>query len=77
MGKSNICNIDYFLCFKYVEIINSENEDWYVIIEAKIQPNSFSVHEKTIYNYNFKDGEPKNLGFRIKTSENLYVGFLT
>ena len=60
-----------FYASKYAEIINSENEDWYVIIEAKVQPNSYSVHEKTIYNYNFKYGEPKNLEFRIRTSEDL------
>ena len=66
-----------FYASKYAEIINSEKEDWYVIIEAKVQPNSYSVHEKTIYNYNFKDGEPKNLEFRISAFPDLYGCFLT
>ena len=61
-----------FYASKFAEIINSENEEWYIIIEAKVKPNSFSIHEKTIYNYNFKDGETKNLELRIEASENLY-----
>lgn len=66
-----------FYTSKYADIINSENEKWYVIIETKLQPETFSFHEKTIYNYNFKDGEPKYLEFRIDTSEFLYGICLT
>lgn len=66
-----------FYASKYAEIINSENVDWYVIIQAKVEPNSFSVHEKTIYNYNFKDGEPKELEFRIDACKDLYGMSLT
>ncbi len=28
-------------------------------------PNSFSINESTIYNYQFKEGEPKNIEYRI------------
>ena len=61
-----------FYSSKYADIINSENEQWYIIIEAKVAPNSFSVHEKTIYDYKFKEGETQNLEYRINAEEDLY-----
>ena len=77
MAKAIFVTPSIFYASKYADIINSENQEWYVIIKAKLQPETFSFHEKTIYNYNFKDGEHKNLEFRIDTSDFLYDMCLT
>ena len=36
----------------YSEVIGSNGDNWYIIIEAKIEPGYYSSHESTIYNYN-------------------------
>ena len=57
-----------FYASKYSEIIYSDNEEWYIIIEAYANPNSYTVHQSSIYNYQFKCNEPTNLELRIKSS---------
>lgn len=34
-------------------------------MEARVKPNSFSIHGSTLYDYRFKEGEPKNVEYRI------------
>ena len=58
-----------FYASQYSEIIRSENEEWYIIIEAKIKPDCFSKFESTIYNYKYKNFEPKNIEYRIPVEE--------
>ena len=59
-----------FYASKYLEMILSENKEWLIIIEAIIEPNSFTMHENTIYGYKFKNSEPKKLNiYRIDRSE--------
>ena len=53
-----------FYASKYAEIINSEKEEWFIIIEAMIAPKFFKEYESTIYKYNHKMGEPKKLEYR-------------
>ena len=54
-----------FYASKYSEVIESENQEWYIIIEGKAQIGSFTEHPGTIHNYISKDDEPKNLEYRI------------
>ena len=54
-----------FYASQYSELINYKNEEWAIIIEARIMPNSFSINGSTIYDYQFKEGEPKNVEYRI------------
>ena len=57
-----------FYASKYSELISYKNEEWFILIEARIKPDSFSIHESTIYGYQFKTNEPKNVEYRIKCS---------
>ena len=58
-----------FYASKYSEIISYKNEEWLILIEAKVKPDSFSTHESTIYEYQYKKGEPKNVEYRIKADQ--------
>ena len=55
-----------FYASKYSELINYKNNKWFIIIEARIKPNSFSVHESTIYGYQYKQDEPSKVEYRIQ-----------
>lgn len=58
-----------FYASKYSEIIFSENEEWFVIIEARLAPKSFTEHGNTIYGYKYKIFEPEKIEYRIEASE--------
>ena len=58
-----------FYASKYSEIIYSEKEEWFVIIEARVSPNSFTEHGNTIYGYKYKISEPEKIEYRITASE--------
>ena len=53
----------------YAEIIYSNGEDWYIIIEALVKPGTFTEHNSTLSNYNYKNGEPKNIEYRIESEK--------
>ena len=55
-----------FYAIEYSELINYKNEEWFIIIDAQVKPGSFSVHPSTVYGYKFRNGEPKNVEFRIE-----------
>ena len=57
----------------YSEIISSNGDNWYIIIEAKVKPGSFSSHESTIYKYNYINGEPHEIEYRIKVNDNDFM----
>lgn len=76
-GNAIFVSPSIFYASKYSDIILSENEEWYIIIEAKVSPNSFSIHESTIYNYQFKKGEPKNLEYRIEANKDMFGSYMT
>ena len=59
----------------YSEVISSNGDNWYIIIEAKIEPGSFSTHESTIYNYDYKSGEPHDIEYRIESTDNCEDNF--
>ena len=54
-----------FYASNFSEIIQSDNEQWYIIIEAKVKNGYFSEYESTLYNYNYKKNEPKKIEYRI------------
>ena len=54
-----------FYASKYSEIIESDGQEWFIIIEARVKPNSFTQHESTLYKYNYLKNEPKNIEYRI------------
>ena len=54
-----------FYASKYSEIIYSENQEWFIIIEANVNPQSFTKHGNTIYGYKFKISEPEQIEYRI------------
>lgn len=62
-----------FYASKYSEIINYQFQEWFLIIEARVRPNSFSIHESTIYGYQLKKGEPKKVEYRIEYPQNVEV----
>ena len=58
-----------FYASKYSEIIESDGQEWFIIIEARVKPNSFTQHESILYKYNYLQNEPKNIEYRINTQE--------
>ena len=58
-----------FYASEYSEIIYSDNEEWYIIINALAKPNSYTEHVSSINNYNFKNNEPKLLEYRIRSTQ--------
>ncbi|MCQ2817791.1 MAG: ankyrin repeat domain-containing protein [archaeon] len=69
----------------YSEKIRSsfyENKDWYVLIEARLNPGKFKSFTSTTTGYNPLPGEPKNVEYRIKEKDeagnpNTYVTSIT
>ena len=53
-----------FYASKFSEIISSDNEQWYIIIEANVKNGCFSENESTI-KYNYKNSEPKKIEYRV------------
>ena len=60
-----------FYAADFSDIIISEHKAWYIIIEGKIRKDAFTSHETTLPFYEFKNGEPKDLEYRIKEDQNL------
>lgn len=60
-----------FYASEYSDIINTDNENWFIIIEAKIKPGSYTTHKSTIYNYNKRNGEPENIEYRIESEKKI------
>ena len=54
-----------FYASQYSEIIKTDDEEWYIIIEALVKPGAFTAHNSTLSNYKYRNGEPKNIEYRI------------
>ena len=64
-----------FYAADFSDIIISEKKAWYIIIEGKIRKDAFTSHETTLPFYEFKNGEPRNLEYRVKEEQDLlYIG---
>jgi hypothetical protein len=57
----------------YAKEISCFNELWKVFVEVKVNPNSFTSHESTCYDYKPKIGEPIFLEYRIRADNEKYV----
>ena len=55
-----------FYASEYSELIKYKNEEWFIIIDARFNLELYSIHPSTIYGYKFRNGEPKDIEFRIK-----------
>ena len=66
-------SIFYALNETYSERFNSNGEQWGILIETKVNPQSFSLHESSIINYHFLQNEPKNIEYRINSEKNVMV----
>ena len=66
-------SIFYALNETYSERFNYNGEEWGVLIETKVKPQSFSSHESTIINYRFLKNEPKDIEYRINSDKNVMV----
>ena len=54
-----------FYASEYSELIKYKNEEWFIIIDARFNLELYSIHPSTIYGYKFRNGEPKDIEFRI------------
>ena len=66
-------SIFYALNETYSERFNYNGEEWGILIETKVNPQSFSSHESSIINYQFLQNEPKNIEYRINSEKNVMV----
>ena len=66
-------SIFYALNETYSERFNYNDEEWGILIETKVRPKSFSLHESTILNYQFLKNEPKDIEYRINSEQNIMV----
>jgi len=66
-------SIFYALNETYCERFNYNGEEWGILIETKVAPQSFSTNESTIINYQFLKDEPKDIEYRINSEQNIMV----
>lgn len=57
----------------YAERINSNSdvnsERWAVLVEARVRPNSYTMHNSTIWRAKNIEGEPVNVEYRVESKE--------
>ena len=58
-------SIFYSACPAYAKEISCNNEQWKVLVEVKVKPNSYYEGKSTCSNYVPKNGEPEMLEYRI------------
>ena len=63
----------------YAKEICCKNEQWKVLVEVRVKPNSYIVHKSTCSNYHLKNGEPEILEYRVpaKNEKDVQVFSLT
>jgi hypothetical protein len=55
-----------FYASQYAEIIYSDGEEWFIIIEARLNNKcAYSKHSSTFYGYKYKQNEPEKIEYRI------------
>lgn len=57
----------------YSERINSEAEQWGILIETRVRPYSYISRGSTVKNYKISENEPEDLEYRIESSEDVVV----
>ena len=66
-------SILYALDSCYSGKIDSEGEKWNILVETKVEPNSYTKHVSTVNGYQLSKNEPKYVEYRIESSENAIV----
>lgn len=66
-------SIFYSLDTCYSERIYSEQERWGVLIETRVNPNSYMSKESTVKGYKYSPNEPKNVEYRIENENDVIV----
>ena len=64
-AKAIFVSPSLFYASKYSEIIFSDNQEWFIIIEGTVKQNNFTEHESTIYNYKLRINEPNKIEYRV------------
>ena len=66
-------SIFYSSCSCFSEKINSNCENWRVVLEVKIKPESYGYYDSTISNYHFIKDEPNKIEYRIEKEKDVYI----
>ena len=53
----------------YAERINSSSYRWAVLIEARVKPDSYTAHNSTVLGYSSKNGETKDVEYRVEVDD--------
>ena len=67
-GEAIFVSPSIFYCAHpaYAKEIVSSNESWKIFVEVRVKPKSYIEHGSTVRNYQYKEGEPKALEYRIE-----------
>ena len=57
----------------YAEVIKSHDKEWIVLIESRVKNGRYQTHGSTVGSYNFIEGEPKDLEYRIQDESDIIV----
>ena len=66
-------SILYALDTCYSERVNSEAEQWGILIEARERPYSNISSGSTVKNYKTSENEPEDFEYRVESSEDVFV----
>lgn len=58
----------------YAKTIVSNENTWCVLVETRVRPSSFTSHKSTVKDYQFKEGEPKNVEYRVQKTRGIKQG---
>lgn len=57
----------------YSEVINSNEKEWCIIVEARVKKGGFKAHNSTVKKYSSIAGEPTDVEFRVEKESNIFV----
>lgn len=64
-------SILYALDSCYSQNIESEGENWSILVETKVRPESYHPHASTVSTYQLSKYDPVNIEYRIEKSEDV------
>ena len=62
-----------FYASLFSDILCSKGDFFLILFEGKVKNSSFTSHPSTIVDYKLKNGEPKEIEFRIEEEENIFI----
>ena len=57
----------------YAKETISEDITWMPVVHVKVAKGSYTAHEHTLWSYEFKDDEPRQVEWRVENSSNVKV----